>query len=206
MSDLQQETVPVEPAVTAPAEFEYAGFWRRVAAHLIDAIALGLALVVFVLLSLGNNSLYLLTLVIPAVLSIVYQLYLTTRYGATLGKMAMSVKIVRLDGSPIGFTEANWRYLPYLIFGVIGLLGNIAAFHSIPVPSIFFELRWTERNDVLQQYQPVWATLSMIASLLFIFVDVVMLIGSKKKLSLHDRIGNTMVIKFQPETDAKHSF
>lgn len=195
MSDLQQETVPVEPPITTPAELEYAGFWRRVAAHLIDALALGMALLVLVLFSLGNNSLYLLSLVIPTVLGIVYQLYLTTRYGATLGKMAMDVKIVRLDGSPIGFTEANWRYLPYLIFGVIGLLGNFEAFHSIPVPSIFFELSWTERNDVLQQYQPVWATLSMIASLLFIFVDVVMLIGSKKKLSLHDRIGNTMVIK-----------
>lgn len=202
MSDLQQETVPVEPTVTAPAELEYAGFWRRVAAHLIDAVVMGLALFAIVLFTSGDNSnsLYLMTLIVPGALSIVYQLYLTSKYGATLGKIAMDVKIVRQDGGPIGFTHANLRYLPYAIFGVIAVLGNIDALNNVPIPSIFFEHTWTERGKILQHYQPAWAALSTVASILFVLVDVVALLVSKQKLSMHDRIGGTMVIKAKSDT------
>jgi uncharacterized RDD family membrane protein YckC len=200
MSDLPQEIVPVEPTVTAPAELEYAGFWRRVTAHLIDAIVMGLALFAIVLLTFGDNSLYLMTLIVPGALSIVYQLYLTSKYGATLGKIAMDVKIMRQDGGPIGFTHANLRYLPYSIFGVIAVLGNIEALNNVPIPSIFFEHTWTDRGKILQHYQPAWAALTTVASFLFVLVDVVALLVSKQKLSMYDRIGGTMVIKAKSDT------
>lgn len=198
MSDFQNETNSGLPEVAPPTEPQYAGFWRRVAAHLIDSVALGLALLAIILITLGNNSLYLLTLVLPGVLSIIYQLYLTTKYGATLGKMAMGIQIVRLDGSPIGFAQANLRYSPYLILGLIGVLGNIEAFNNIPVPSIFFEQSWTIRSQMLQQHQPAWALLSSVLAMLFVLADMIALLISKKKLSVHDNIAGTMVIKVTP--------
>ncbi len=200
MSDFQNETNSGLPEVAPPTEPQYAGFWRRVAAHLIDSVALGLALLAIILITLGNNSLYLLTLVVPGVLSIIYQLYLTTKYGATLGKMAMGIQIVRLDGSPIGFAQANLRYSPYLILGLIGVLGNIEAFNNIPVPSIFFEHGWLERNSLLQQYQPKWVLLSSPVGLFFLLADSIALVISKKKLSVHDLIAGTMVIKTDKPT------
>ncbi len=188
------------PEVGAPTEPQYAGFRRRVAAHLIDAFAFGLALIAIILITLGNNSLYSLTLVVPGVFSIIYQLYLTTKYGATLGKMVMGIQIVRLDGSPIGFAQAHLRYFPYLILGLISVLGDIEAFNNIPVPSIFFEHGLHERTRLLQQYQPTWVLLSTRVGLFFLLADSIALVISKKKLSVHDLIAGTMVIKTDKPT------
>lgn len=201
MSDFQHETNTELPAVGAPTEPEYAGFWRRVAAHFIDGVVMGLTMLAIVLVTIGNNSLYLLTLIVPGVLSIIYQLYFTTQYGASLGKMAMGIKIVRLDGGPIGFSQANLRYLPFLIFAVVGILGNVEAFQNIPIPSIFFEYGWTERAKILQQHQPIWILFNSLISGLFIVADTIALLISKQKLSIHDRIANTMVIKIETTTD-----
>lgn len=200
MSDFQNETNSELPEVAPPTEPQYAGFWRRVAAHLIDGVVMVLVLLAIVLISLGNNSLYLLTLVVPGVLSIIYQLSLTSKYGATLGKMAMGIKIVRLDGSPIGFAQANVRYSPYLILGIIAVMGNIEAFNNIPVPSIFFEHGLHERTRLLQQYQPTWVLLSTRVGLFFLLADSIALVISKKKLSVHDLIAGTMVIKTDKPT------
>ncbi len=201
MSDFQHETNTELPAVGAPTEPKYAGFWRRVAAHFIDGVVMGLTMLAIVLVTIGNNSLYLLTLIVPGVLSIIYQLYFTTQYGASLGKMAMGIKIVRLDGGPIGFSQANLRYLPFLIFAVVGILGNVEAFQNIPIPSIFFEYSWTERAKILQQHQPIWILFNSLISGLFIVADTIALLISKQKLSIHDRIANTMVIKIETTTD-----
>jgi len=201
MSDFQHETNTELPAVGAPTEPEYAGFWRRVAAHFIDGVVMSLTMLAIVLVTIGNNSLYILTLIVPGVLSIIYQLYFTTQYGASLGKMAMGIKIVRLDGGPIGFSQANLRYLPFLIFAVVGILGNVEAFQNIPIPSIFFEYGWTERAKILQQQQPIWILFNSLISGLFIVADTIALLISKQKLSIHDRIANTMVIKIETTTD-----
>ena len=186
------------PEVGAPTEPQYAGFWRRVAAHLIDGLIIGLTMLALILMALGNDSLYVMTLIVPTLISIFYQLHLTSKHGATFGKMAMGIKIVRLDGSPIGFHHANLRYLPYLAFAVIGVLGNVDAFNNIPVPSIFFEQSWTIRSQMLQQHQPAWALLSSVLAMLFVLADMIALLISKKKLSVHDNIAGTMVIKVTP--------
>lgn len=195
MSDFPNDALP---AVAAPAEPEYAGFWRRAAAHLIDGLIIGLTMLALILMALGNDSLYVMTLIVPTLISIFYQLHLTSKHGATFGKMAMGIKIVRLDGSPIGFHQANLRYLPYLAFAVIGVLGNVDAFNNIPVPSIFFEQSWTIRSQMLQQHQPAWALLSSVLAMLFVLADMIALLISKKKLSVHDNIAGTMVIKVTP--------
>jgi uncharacterized RDD family membrane protein YckC len=195
MSDLQKEDDMEQREITTVFELQYAGFWRRVAAHLLDSVIIGLTVLILVLLSLGDNSLYLMTIVVPGILEIIYQLYLTTMYGATFGKMAMGIKIVRLDGSPINFAQANLRYMPYLVFGVIGILGSIEAFNNIAIPSIFFEYNWTERSKILQQHQPLWAFLSSGISALFVLADAIALLISKQKLSIHDRMAGTIVVK-----------
>jgi uncharacterized RDD family membrane protein YckC len=137
---------------------------------------------------------------VPGVLSIIYQLSLTSKFGATLGKMAMGIKIVRLDGSPIGFAQANVRYSPYLILGIIAVMGNIEAFNNIPVPSIFFEHGWSDRSRLVQQYQPIWVFLSSVVGMLFALADAIALLISKQKLSVHDRMASTMVVKIETTT------
>ncbi len=40
-----------------------------------------------------------------------YDVLLTGRYGATLGKMAVGARVTRADGTPIGYNRAVWRWL-----------------------------------------------------------------------------------------------
>ncbi len=191
-----QVELPVEPALEPPvAPVQYGGFWRRVAAHFIDALILIPIVAIFILLSFCIDSMFIPLLIIQSSIGVIYQLYFTTTYGATWGKSAMDLRIVKLDGSPITFKEANLRYLPYLLMAVFGLLGSISAFYSLPIPSIFFDAGFQERNQLLQQHQPVWAWLVNLLLMLFMVVDVLVLLFNKQKRSLHDQIAGTMVIK-----------
>ena len=49
-------------------------------------------------------------------LGAIYMVAMNTAYGATLGKMALGLKIVKADGSRIGFGTALIRYILEIIF------------------------------------------------------------------------------------------
>lgn len=185
-------------AVDKPVQ--YGGFWRRAAAHLIDALILVPVVIVLVLIGHGVETLFLPLLVAQGCIGIAYQLYLTTRYGATFGKKAMKLRIVKIDGSAITFKEANLRYLPYALFALVTVLGNIVAFNHLPVPSIFFDASFAQRNLMLQQHQPFWAVLASLLAIIFALIDLLTLLFHGKKRSLHDQIGETMVIKLPSES------
>ena len=55
---------------------------------------------------------------------LLYDVLLTGRFGATLGKMAIGAKVTMLDGSPISYNRALLRWLAcrlsdILVFGYI---------------------------------------------------------------------------------------
>ena len=114
------------PPVMATAELietgnKYATFWRRVGAMIVDGLVLlpitlgymfamyrGMSFGAYVAISLGSF-----------VVSIIYNVAMTARWGQTLGKMATGVKIVRVDGTPIGMKEAVMRYGVFVAVGVV---------------------------------------------------------------------------------------
>jgi uncharacterized RDD family membrane protein YckC len=111
------------------------GFWARLAAYVIDAVILG-AIFQLVWTLLGESRLWTLP-VVPTVVTdaalqqflqdwrgwanhalpfyyplyFLYDVLFNGRYGATIGKMAIGARIVLLDGSPIGYRRAAWRWL-----------------------------------------------------------------------------------------------
>jgi uncharacterized RDD family membrane protein YckC len=107
---------------------EYAGFWRRFLAVLIDGIILNIStsVISFILLIIAavigissrteygtafwENSLF-----ITQIFSILFYLFFWTKGGQTPGKMAMGVRIVKADGSKINFGRALLRYFGYLV-------------------------------------------------------------------------------------------
>jgi uncharacterized RDD family membrane protein YckC len=64
---------------------------------------------------------------INQVLAPIYYIAMNGAFGATLGKMALGLKIVKADGSPIGFGTAVVRYLLEIVFTIVTCgLGYIA--------------------------------------------------------------------------------
>jgi uncharacterized RDD family membrane protein YckC len=120
-------------------DFEYVGFWPRVAASIIDAIILFVIQFLFQmalapLLSfkdLAAIGLALALNLLSMAMGACYEVFLIHRYGATLGKMALGVKVVRPDGSLISVGRAFGRYFAKMLSAIILCIGYLmVAFDS----------------------------------------------------------------------------
>lgn len=115
-----------------------AGFRKRLAAYAIDAVIVGIAgtivgSLVFELLGVGGfgRGIWLEQIVINAVsllLSAVYFAWFHAAYAmATPGKMAVGIKVVRLDGARISFLRGIGRYFATILSSLILMIGFLMA-------------------------------------------------------------------------------
>ena len=101
-------------------EQSYAGFWVRVLAYLIDSVLLitvqtALSLLINLTIGMlgiateGDPAINTIIWLFGAVLSISYAVFFTGYCGQTPGKMALRIKVIRTDGSPINYGRAALR-------------------------------------------------------------------------------------------------
>ncbi len=123
-------------------EFNYAGFWRRVAAYLIDMVLL---MIPYYILSfaLGINMMANMDpmsmdsempsgmttlIVLLTILFFGYFAYFeSSSYQATPGKMAMKIKVTDLQGGRISFLKALWRNVSKIFSSLILYIGYLMA-------------------------------------------------------------------------------
>jgi len=129
-------------AAVAPA-WHYGGFWIRVAARLIDTVVLYVAQIPIQLLLIGRVllpgtrppaesaaaliSAALWVTLASWVLRGVYEVLMLRYLGATVGKLAVGLKVVRTDGSGLGWGVAVGRFFMYIVSGIILAIGYIMA-------------------------------------------------------------------------------
>jgi uncharacterized RDD family membrane protein YckC len=129
---------------------KYAGFWRRFFAYLIDAILFSIVFFVIggyfgladIELSgrLGTetsqysraadapeSAQYAFQLVALVVAWLYWALLESSAKQATLGKMALGIKVTDLDGNRISFGRATGRHFAKFVSGIILLIGYIMA-------------------------------------------------------------------------------
>lgn len=110
---------------------EYAGFWIRFVAKFIDGIIMQIISVVINLaLSMGGiaaETLVWVGMVLSLLINVAYAVYFVGRYGATPGKMACKLKVVRPDGSSLSYGRAAGRYFAELVSTLTLLIGYIMA-------------------------------------------------------------------------------
>jgi len=125
-------------AVVGGNEVVYAGFWKRFAAYFIDAMLIGvvttpLSMILNVFAaSSGNEGVAVAGALVVMLISIVinigyYAGFHASRGGATLGKMAVGIKVVRSTGERISFLRAVCRYLATILSSLILMIGFIMA-------------------------------------------------------------------------------
>ncbi len=133
--------------ITPTGMMHFAGFWIRFVAKFIDGIVTG---VVGMVINLGIAFLFFgafkfqpdindaqtfgrfmayqgVTMAIGLVLGVLYQWFFLSRFSATPGKMALGLKVVRADGSPLTTGRIIGRYFSELLSGLILLIGYIMA-------------------------------------------------------------------------------
>jgi uncharacterized RDD family membrane protein YckC len=128
----------------ATAEFEYAGFWIRFCAKLIDGIVLGIPLGIvsaIVLTAMGGlaviqrggeaSVLFFLAVLgldlLGMALSVLYNTLLIGCWGATLGKKVCGLKVVRPDGARVGYGRACGRAFAEIVSRMVCYIGYIIA-------------------------------------------------------------------------------
>jgi len=122
--------------VASAGTFAYAGFWIRLVAVLLDGVILFVVGVVVQLLFApmlrsGRMDLMLMALgieyLIGMVIGATYEGVFVSRFGATPGKMALDLKVIRPDGGPISLGRAVGRYFAKIVSGIILGIGYIMA-------------------------------------------------------------------------------
>ena len=109
------------PIALGEADLPKAGFWIRAAAAVVDALIAGALQGIIVFLFAGllglllhgfdSDSFMMLCLawLLSASVSVVYYVYFTAYGGQTPGKMALRIKVVRTDSSPLTLGRAFYR-------------------------------------------------------------------------------------------------
>lgn len=115
----------------------YAGFWKRVAASIIDSFIVGIAggLIgeVFgaILSDLGGGGALtaaVITLLCTLVINVCYYAWFhSTLNFATPGKMAVGIKVTRGNGEPISFLRGVGRYFGLLLSTIVFFVGLLMA-------------------------------------------------------------------------------
>jgi uncharacterized RDD family membrane protein YckC len=103
----------------AQAQLQYVGVGPRFLAVLIDAILVG---VVSGLLSALLRGVPGVAGLLVAVIAIAYYIGLEATRGATVGKMAMGLRVVKTDGTPISWSESVVRNLLRVVDGLFAYL------------------------------------------------------------------------------------
>lgn len=142
------ETLPTEST-----EVRYAGFWLRFVAYIIDDLILSIAGflvslpfiggIVFSAIGIGEHpdeaeniakgvlgilgSVLGIILVVCIIGWLYFALMESSKNQATLGKMALGLKVTDMDGGRISFGRASGRFFGKIISGMILYIGFILA-------------------------------------------------------------------------------
>ena len=144
-----REGVNPAAADTMPGPYGYAGFWLRFAARFIDGILLTVVgqvtngLLGFLFYNrfvwigqpaqpaAGAMALYLgylaMTMLVGLGYGLAYEWYFVAKYQATLGKIALGLKIVRADGSRLSNGRIIGRHFANLISAITLYIGYMMA-------------------------------------------------------------------------------
>lgn len=113
----------VDESLNANDEFTTASVGIRFGALLIDSfvgflVGLGLGLVLQETMSQIGGQFF----------GLAYYAFFVGKYGATPGKMLCKIKIIRMDGSDVGYGIGVGRYFAQLLSGLILCIGYLMAF------------------------------------------------------------------------------
>lgn len=126
----------MKEGIAPAASVTYAGFWIRLLAVLIDG-AIGFTVGMLIGLVFGNARTMggrtsftpagCISTLLQLLYGIGYETLLVGAYGATLGKMALRLKVIAPDNPKVSYLRALGRYFAKILSALILLIGYIMA-------------------------------------------------------------------------------
>ena len=148
VQQIREGVVPGQVLAQNPHGFVYAGFWIRVAAKIIDSILISIVNYTLMFLIMGSVAGFgslaksgvngegpdmnpaalgavLLMYVLIFGINISYNTIMVSKYGGTLGKLAVGIKVVRADGAMLSIPHAIGRACAEILSGMTCYIGYI---------------------------------------------------------------------------------
>jgi uncharacterized RDD family membrane protein YckC len=131
-----------------------------------------------------------------------YEVYFHGRFGQTLGKRAVGIRVVTLDGSPISWNQAVMRSSVGIVFALLMMAASLIAYLHFP-DAQYYALSWWQRQTRLADFSPWWGHTVSTASTIWGWSEVLVVLLNKKKRALHDFIAGTVVIMLSREVSTE---
>ncbi|MFZ5802726.1 MAG: RDD family protein [Candidatus Omnitrophota bacterium] len=180
------EAIPADMAGLLPA-----GFLRRYAAYILDQLIFAVFLVPLTywnMLALKNAGI---AVLLGAPL-LIYKPLMEAFFGATLGKMALGVRVIDPYGDRLTLEKAFARFIPFLVVTIFSMISNVL-YVSNP------DFRDIRTLDALLDYQGAmtfdWATALAQLAGLFLTIDCLMAAFNGRKRALHDHFADSYCIR-----------
>ena len=171
----------------------YAGFGPRLAAAIVDTMVFA-PIIALSFWTLSSSREVALGLQVPvALLFAFYNIYFIGRWGQTVCKMAVRIKVVALDGEPAGFRRALYRHSVDLAFSLLQSALTMYALFSITSVEYDALGAW-QRIDLLNERTSSVNTVIDWLYVAWFWSELAVLLMNEKRRALHDYIAGTVVI------------
>lgn len=173
----------------------YAGFWRRFGAFWIDFLCFT-PLIGFNFWMDSHFRLFQIWNFIPGLLiGLWFYVYLVKRYGGTPGKLLLNMRIVKIDGAPVGYKEALLRYSVLFTLTVASSVAMVMATLNM-TDAEYFALAWDEKAVRLSELAPTWNSWVSVLTNVWIWAEFVVMLTNKKRRAPHDFMAGTAVVRW----------
>lgn len=173
--------------LTNKLNIEYANFGHRLLAVIVDFFVMIIPVAgTFYYGFMEKNLVFML---ICNVVMMLYKPVMEGIYGATLGKMAVGIKMVDSDFDQIDLTQSFTKNGIYLISSVVNILSAFWMFGQ----DAFMEAEGFVESTQAGQGSPYQLVSTLISVL--ILISCLMMLASDKQQTLHDRVAGTFCIR-----------
>jgi uncharacterized RDD family membrane protein YckC len=181
----------IQQDILDPSEFliSYGTFWPRFAAILIDGL---ITVPVTLVLNIYNVTIWKspILLICVVLIQVGYKIFFEAKYGATIGKMALGLKVVNHQLTKASLNQIFLRNIVQVVAGLVTLFSGLYIFGRPEFQSIT-----TFREYSVLSTRSGGTQFFNLSIGVFYIVDAIFLMTDKESQSLHDRIGKTYVIK-----------
>jgi len=199
---MEGTTLPVQ--LTDSEDSIYPGFWKRFWAYLLDALIMGVFIIPSMFFFKMGKPLMYITWIAGYILAFITQAYCVVKWGASPGKLITKIYILKMNGEPVGWSEALKRYsVDYLIM-LISTIFSIILMAKIS-NSEYVTFNFKTYVAKIIEIMPSFSAMSEI-SRAWVIINVVVFFFNKRRRLIGDYIAGTVVAERKYEEKIKTYF
>jgi len=179
-----------------PPLLTYATFFRRLCAGLIDFMLSAVAT-----LAVGwvaSQSKLLAFAVLPPLwfVALLYEPYLHAKFGGTIGKLAVGIRVVSTNGDTIGWRAALLRSSVSLAVSMYWYYCVASSVHSMQ-PDAFQGQGWSDLFELIKpNFPPDYKVAESVLGFWF-WGEFATMLFNRKRRAIHDFLAGTVVVRLE---------